>query len=139
MCVEKRAILRSSVIGLLLTLLTYFMYNSVIVGEFPYIMLASEPMVGAGYWGYPLPWVKQIVYPGAVKQVIWSHFVLNIAYWSVLVLIVDTIYRRTLRAKGVVEKAEMRRLERALKARSRRAKKTAKRKTVRSARTSRRR
>jgi hypothetical protein len=43
-----------------------------------------EGLVGAVHYGYPLPWLYQVVYPGAPMQVDPVILLVNIATWSVL-------------------------------------------------------
>ena len=92
MYIEKKLFVFSILIGLGITLLSSVLINNVVIGEFPDIRFVSIPMLGVSYWGYPLPWMKQVVYPGAVKEPIWSHLVIDVVYWSMFVYIVKGLY-----------------------------------------------
>jgi len=61
----------SLITGIIITLIT---------GFFPNVFL-----IGVSYWGYLLPWTKQIVYPGAPFEILWINFIVDIIIWSVLV------------------------------------------------------
>ncbi len=52
--------LSSVLMGVLATLVSGFLFNPFVVGDFPNITVVSEPLMGVGYWGYLLPWLKQI-------------------------------------------------------------------------------
>jgi hypothetical protein len=104
MYIEKKLLVFSILIGLGITLLSSVLINNVVIGEFPDIRFVSIPMLGVSYWGYPLPWMKQVVYPGAVKEPIWSHLVINVAYWAFLVSLVELLYLRKARFKEKVAK-----------------------------------
>ncbi len=57
--------------GIIITLIT---------GFFPNIFL-----IGVSYWGYLLPWMSRVVYPGAPLQIIWINFIVDVVIWSVLI------------------------------------------------------
>lgn len=84
---DRKTIAFSVLLGLVVTIATSFVYNSYVIGEFPDVRFVSIPLVGVGYWGFPLPWVKQIVYPGATKEIIYSHFVIDLLFWTGAVVI----------------------------------------------------
>ena len=109
--VDKNAVLFSFVAGLAITFLTSILINNVVVGELPDIRLVSEPLLGVSYWGYPLPWMKQVVYPNAGKEIILSHFLINIAYWTGLVFIVEVYYLRNLKIKERVKEKVSKRVK----------------------------
>jgi hypothetical protein len=44
-----------------------------------------EGLVGAVHYGYPLPWLYQVVYPGAPMQVDPVILLVDIAIWSVII------------------------------------------------------
>jgi hypothetical protein len=110
MCVDRDTIILSFVIGLVITLLTSILTNNIIIGEFPNIRFVSIPIIGVVYYGYPLPWLKQVVVPGAMREIIWIHFVVNIVYWWGLLVLIKVLYPKpTERAIGKVRSAvEMR-------------------------------
>jgi|GEM_PF-1865219 len=117
MYVGRKSIIFSLVVGLALTFLTSFLINNVVIGEFPNIRFVSLPIIGVNYWGYPLPWLKQVVYPGELKVPIWSHFVIDIAYWTGLVLIIKVFYLKRVRPKEIVKEKVPARVEPAKPAR----------------------
>lgn len=75
----------SILIGLVITLITGIFMNARFVGEFPNLKYATQPLLGVSYWGYPLAWIKQVVYPNAPKQIIWFNFVVDWIIWSGIV------------------------------------------------------
>jgi hypothetical protein len=70
MCKEYKTPIYSILVGTLITLIT---------GLFPNVFL-----LGVSYWGYFLPWLNKVVYPGATLNVIWVNLFVNIVIWSVL-------------------------------------------------------
>jgi len=96
---EKKMIAFTVFLGLLITVATYFVYNSYVIGEFPDVRFVSIPLIGVGYWGFPLPWMKQIVYPGAVKEIIWSHFVIDVLFWAAVVFVAKMFYFKIIKKK----------------------------------------
>lgn len=126
---EKKAIAFSVFLGLLITVATYFLYNSYVIGEFPNVRFVSIPLIGVGYWGFPLPWLKQIVYPGATKEIIWSHFIIDLLFWIAVVFVAKLFYlthikgvklKRPRRAKRRKRKPKRKRRPRRRTRRSRR-------------------
>lgn len=89
---KRKTLIYSVLIGLSITLLSSLITNNTVIGEFPDITFVSIPMLGVSYWGYPLPWMKLIIYPGEVKEPIWIHFIIDIVYWTVLILVIKTLY-----------------------------------------------
>ena len=89
-----KTLTQSVIIGIVVTLITGILMNLNIVGELPNIMVSSEPILGVSYWGYPLAWISQVVYPGAVKQVIWINLIVDIVIWSFFVLVVLKIKKK---------------------------------------------
>ncbi len=87
MCCDKKLIGISLAIGLMITLLTSFSINTYMVGEFPDIYVVSLPILGVSYSGHPLPWVRQVVYPGAQKEIVLVNLVVDIIFWSGLLLL----------------------------------------------------
>lgn len=107
MYIGKKVLIFSLLVGLAVTLLTYPLINSVVIGEFPNIRFVSLPIMGVSYWGYPLPWMKQIVYPGAMRELIWSHLVIDITYWTGLVLVVKVYYLKQIRVRQIRVKEKL--------------------------------
>ncbi len=70
MCEEYKTPVYSIIAGMLITLIT---------GLFPNVFL-----LGVSYWGYFLPWLSKVIYPGAALNVIWVNFFVDIVIWSVL-------------------------------------------------------
>jgi len=58
--------------GVLITVITGFIPN-----VFPL-------MLGSDRWGYLLPWLRRIVYPGAPLEIVLTSFVADVLIWSVL-------------------------------------------------------
>lgn len=104
MLVGRDVIFFSLVIGLLVTLLTSFIINNTVIGEFPNLSFVSIPMVGVSYWGYPLPWLKQVIYPGQMKEPILTHLAIDVAYWAGLVLMIKVLYLRKVKVKDRIAK-----------------------------------
>ena len=55
------------------------MFITLITGLFPNVFL-----LGVSYWGYFLPWLSKVVYPGATLNVKWVNLFADIVIWSVL-------------------------------------------------------
>jgi len=70
MCKEYKTPIYSILAGILITLIT---------GLFPNVFL-----LGVSYWGYFLPWLSKVAYPGATLNVKWVNLFVNIVIWSVL-------------------------------------------------------
>ena len=68
----KRLILPSLILGGILTILS---------GIFPNVTLG---LLGVAYWGYPIPWIRQVVYPGSPRVILWHFFVLDWLIWMAL-------------------------------------------------------
>lgn len=60
----------STVVGVILTIFTGFCRT-------PFLNL-----IGVSYWGVPFAWLKQIVYPGATKEIIWHGMLMDIVTWA---------------------------------------------------------
>jgi hypothetical protein len=71
MCKEYKLSIYSITTGIIITLIT---------GLIPNVFL-----LGVNYWGYFLPWLKRIVYPGAPLEVSWIYFLVDMVIWSVFV------------------------------------------------------
>ena len=93
--------------GVGIAMLTALVPNAGVIGEFPDVRFVSIPMLGVSYWGSPLPWLKQVVYPGAPKQLIWPNLLADIAFWVLAVAVVKLFCIRAL------EKAKPRRAKKA--------------------------
>jgi hypothetical protein len=78
----------SILLSLMVTLASGFCLNQNVVGELPDVRFVSGPWVGVSYWGFVLPWVSQIVYPGAQKQVLWANFAADVVVWFVAAYLV---------------------------------------------------
>ena len=74
----------SVLLGLIVTLASGFCINQNVVGELPDVRFVAEPWVGVDYRGFALPWISQIVYPGAQKQVLWPNFAADVIIWFVV-------------------------------------------------------
>jgi len=96
---EKKMIAFSVLLGLAITVVTSFFANTCVIGEFPNVRFVSIPLIGVGYWGFPLPWLKQIVYPGATKEIIWSHFIIDLLFWIAVVFVAKLFYFKTIKKK----------------------------------------
>jgi hypothetical protein len=70
----KRLVLPSLILGGIITIFSGLLPNT------------TQGILGVGYWGYPIPWIKQIVYPGAPRVILWHFFVLDWIFWMVLFL-----------------------------------------------------
>ncbi len=66
----KRLVLPSLIIGGIITSFSGLLPN------------IPPSLLGVGYWGYPLPWLKQVVYPGAPKVIIWHFLILDWLIWT---------------------------------------------------------
>lgn len=71
-------------VGLLITLTLGLLPNQTIYGEFPNIRVTFEPMLGVGHGGYPLPWMRMIVYPGSLLDIVWQNFVADVVIWTLV-------------------------------------------------------
>ena len=81
----------SFLLGTLLTFLLGQLMNDNIIGEFPDIRFSDMPLLGTTYWGYPLAIYKLVLYPGAFREIIWIHLVLDVVYWTILLLIIESL------------------------------------------------
>ena len=84
----KKTIIYPMWISIIITVFSSFLMNSHIPGEFPNIQYTSEPIMGVNYWGYPLGWLKQVVYPDTSKVLIWQNFVIDIIFWGVIAFLI---------------------------------------------------
>ena len=57
-----------------------------------------EGLVGAVHYGYPLPWLYQVVYPGAPMQVDTVKLLVDVAIWSVIIGTILLLLQSVLRA-----------------------------------------
>ncbi|NIO44675.1 MAG: hypothetical protein GTN36_03940 [Candidatus Aenigmarchaeota archaeon] len=71
MCKQYKIPIYSLLTGIIITLITAL---------FPNVFL-----VGVSHWGYLLPWLRRVVYPGAAFEVLWVYFLSDIVIWSVLI------------------------------------------------------
>jgi len=94
--------------GLALTVATSLVPNTGVIGEFPDVRFVSVPMLGVSYWGQPLPWVKQVVYPGAPLEVVWPNLLADVAFWVMLLAVVKVIWLKVLARPKAGRKARRR-------------------------------
>jgi len=69
----------STVVGVILTAFTGFCRT-------PFLDL-----IGVSYWGIPFAWLKQVVYPGATKDIIWQGLLLDVIIWILFSGVVLTL------------------------------------------------
>lgn len=93
MKVVKSRLLASILIGLVVTVVSGININGSIVGELPDVRIVSQPLLGASYWGYILPWLRQIIVPGAIKTVMWLNFAVDVLIWMLIAYIVLTLLK----------------------------------------------
>jgi len=67
-----RVVLLTVIIGVAITVLSGLVSNT------------PAGLVGAVHYGYPLPWLHQVVYPGAPIEVDPVILMVDIAVWSVV-------------------------------------------------------
>ncbi len=79
---KRKLIMFSTLFGLIITLVSSLLINSYVIGEFPNIVFVSIPILGVRYFGYPLPWLKEIVYPGSPKNFIYVHLFIDFLFWT---------------------------------------------------------
>lgn len=96
-------------IGVGVTILTMMVPNAGVIGEFPDVRFVSVPLLGVGYWGSPLPWLKQVVYPGAPKQLIWPNLLADIVFWVVVVAVAKLLWMKVLAKPGKPKRAKAKR------------------------------
>ncbi|MFH1623394.1 MAG: hypothetical protein ABIA12_02675 [Candidatus Aenigmatarchaeota archaeon] len=82
--------------GLALTIVTSLVPNTGVIGEFPDVRFVPVPMLGVSYWGSPLPWVKQVVYPGAPRQLVWPNLLADVLFWAALLAVVKVLWLKVL-------------------------------------------
>ena len=82
--------------GLALTLATSLVPNTGVIGEFPDVRFVPVPLLGVSYWGSPLPWLKQVVYPGAPRQLVWPNLLADVAFWVLLLAVVKVLWLKAL-------------------------------------------
>ncbi len=75
----------STVIGIILTAFTGFCRT-------PFLNL-----IGVSYWGIPFAWLKQVVYPGVPKEIVWQGLLLDVIIWvlfSGVALTLGMLYKK---------------------------------------------
>lgn len=92
MDIDERSPMVGLMIGMVSMLITSQIYNMSVIGEFPVVRFVSIPLLGVGYWGIPLPWLKQVVYPGSPKEVIAANALSDMAFWVAVALFVQMSY-----------------------------------------------
>jgi len=85
---SSKAWIYSMWISIVITVFSSFLMNNHITGDFPNIRYISEPIIGMNYWGYPLGWLKQAVYPDAPKVLVWQNFLIDIIIWGLISLLI---------------------------------------------------
>ena len=82
------------IMGLSVTMLLGLFSNRAIYGELPDVRIAYEPILGVGHWGYVLPWLRRILYPGSASEIVWRNLTADIAIWTLvsyaLILVIET-------------------------------------------------
>jgi len=123
---ERKMVVCTVFLGLLITAATAAVVNTWIIGEFPNVRFVSIPLIGVGYWGMPLPWLKQIVYPGAPKEIIWSHFIIDLLFWIAVVFVAKAFYITGIKGEKLMraKKAKRRKRKPKRKRRPRRARRS---------------
>lgn len=77
----------------LLLLVVLALSITVVTGAF------AEPiiypvLVGVKYRGFPFAWIKQVVYPGALPEILWQAFFVDSLAWFILVSLFYVIFRK---------------------------------------------
>jgi len=59
----------------------------------------AEPLIypvlaGVMYRGFPFAWLKQVVYPGALPEILWQAFFVDVVAWFLLVSLFYFIFRK---------------------------------------------
>ena len=55
-------------------------------------LVPNTTLIGASNFGYPFPWLSQLLYPiGSPFTIIWSALLVNILVWAVLAFVVIII------------------------------------------------
>jgi hypothetical protein len=109
MCDFRKVAVFAVVAGIAVTALTALVPNTGAIGEFPDVRFVSIPMLGVSYWGSPLPWLKQVVYPGAPKQLIWPNLLADIVFWVVVLAVVKLLWVKVLAKPGKPKGAKAKR------------------------------
>ena len=110
MCDFRKAAVFAVFAGIAVTALTALAPNTCAIGEFPDVRFVSIPMLGVDYWGSPLPWLKQVVYPGAPKQLIWPNLLADILFWAVVLAVVKLLWLKVLAKPGKPKRAKAKRM-----------------------------
>lgn len=88
----------SVLIGVAITLVSGALFNNLIFGDFPNLVIIagkSGPIPGVGYWGYILPWLKQIVtWPTPPKTIVWPNLIIDVLIWSVIPFLLSLVLFR---------------------------------------------
>jgi len=56
--------------------------------------LIDSGLLGVKLRGFPLAWVSQVVYPGALPQVLWQSFIIDFLVWFVAISLVYFVFRK---------------------------------------------
>lgn len=82
-----RLLVASAVGGVLITLLTGLANHT------------PDMLVGAVWYGYPLAWLVQIVYPGTPYTIRPLRFIADIVFWAVILLLALYAYTKLIKKK----------------------------------------
>jgi len=102
---DERSPIIGAFAGIVAMLVTSQAYNMAVIGEFPVVRFVSIPLLGVGYWGIPLPWLKQVVYPGAPMEVIAANAAADLLFWMAVALFLQMSYVLILRLSAGGRKA----------------------------------
>jgi len=56
--------------------------------------LMDSGLLGVKLRGFPLAWVSQVVYPGALPQILWQPFLVDLLTWFVVISLVYYAFRK---------------------------------------------
>lgn len=112
MALDERSPLVGAFAGIVSMLVTSQIYNMAVIGEFPVVRFVSIPLLGVGYWGIPLPWLKQVVYPGAPMEIIAANAAVDLLFWVAVALFMQVSYVAVSRALSGGRKAAPRKASR---------------------------
>ena len=120
MRLTRNLIIFSLVIGLILTFLSAFSINTYVIGEFPNIRFVSIPILGVKYSGHPMPWTRQVVYPGAQIEIIMSHLIIDLIFWVGMIVLLKTFYDGSVKSRKSRRKKPKRKTKQNAKRRTKR-------------------
>lgn len=82
---KARLLIGSVVGGVLITLLSGLLRNT------------PEMLVGAEHFGYPFPWLRRVVYPGAPLEVppeYYVNLIVDVVIWAMIVGVILVVLMR---------------------------------------------